>query len=115
MLYLVHTGTVVSAAAEIEPAFPDRWQRGQIIYFSIDALPLSQDIEEAALVSPSGEVWHIEVLASAHPRNIDSPNPTGVIGRVLRKLVADETLLSKLPGRSRISPFPRHEREFAAA
>lgn len=113
MIYLVHTGTVVSAAAELEPAYPERWQRGQILYFSIDAEPLAEEIEEAALLNASGEVWHIEVLAATHPRNPESRGASGVVARVLRKLNADTTLLSLLPDRPRISVFPK-AREFAA-
>jgi hypothetical protein len=112
MLYLVHTGTVVSAAAEIEPAHTERWQRGQILYFSIHAKPLAEEIEEAALMNAGGEVWHIEILSATHPRNQDSPGLSGVIARVLRKLNADATLLSLLPDRPRISTFPRI-REYA--
>lgn len=106
MLYLVHTGTVISTAAEIEPALPERWHRGLILYFSIQAFPLAEDIEEAALVNAAGEVWHIEILASTHPRNQHSSALSGVVARVLRKLEADTALLSLLPDQGRISSFP---------
>jgi len=112
MLYLVHTGSVISAAAEIEPAIPERWHRGQILYFSIQAFPLAEEVEEAALVNAAGDVWHIEILTSSHPRNPQSSATSGVVARVLRKLEADTALLSLLPDRGRISNFPKI-REYA--
>ncbi|QJE94596.1 hypothetical protein [Luteolibacter luteus] len=113
MLYLVHAGTVISTASELEPAYPGRWQRGQILYFSINSEPLDDNIEEAALMNSSGELWHVEILTSSHPRNRDSPALSGVVARVLRKLEADAALLSLLPQRPKISAFPL-TREYAA-
>ncbi|MCW1887294.1 hypothetical protein OKA04_21330 [Luteolibacter flavescens] len=93
MLSLIHHGAVISRIAEVEPARPELWTRGQIVYFTIDAPRLGDDVEDAFLVNRAGFVWHVEVLASGPPRDSASPAMAGVIVRILRKTEATPALM----------------------
>ena len=107
MLSLIHNGVLLSRVSELEPAFPEIWTRGQIVYFAIDFPPLGDGIDQAILVSAAGLVWHVEVLASGPPRDPASPAEAGVIVRILRKLEASPALMDLLRDRAApISRFP---------
>lgn len=93
MLALIHNGVLLSRISELEPAHPELWTRGQIVYFAIDLPPLGDGIDQAILVSPAGFVWHVEVVASGPPRDVRSPAQAGVIVRVLRRLEATPALM----------------------
>lgn len=118
MLSLIHNGVLLSRVSELEPANPELWARGQIAYFTIDFPPLGDGIDQAALVSPSGFVWHVEILASGRPRDPASPAGGGVIVRVLRKLEATPALMNLIRDQplTPLAHFPAiFERDHSAA
>ncbi len=106
MLSLIHQGVLLSQVSELEPARPELWARGQIVYFAIEAPPLGEDIEQAFLASPGGLIWHVEILASGPPRDPASPAGAGVIIRILHKLEATPALTNR-PGDQAGAPIAR--------
>ncbi|MCW1887848.1 hypothetical protein OKA04_24125 [Luteolibacter flavescens] len=119
MLSLIHDGAALSRVAELDPAFPELWTRGQIVYFTIDYPPLGDDVDEAVLVSSSGSLWLVEVMVSGPARDPSSRAGAGVIVRILKKLEATQELLDRVKDSptANIARFPsvlrdrEHERE----